>query len=105
MSVYATEFRPLHDFVLVREETTEEERQIGGVYLPGDMAKDHKRGEFLDVGPGRRTDNGVGVMPVSVEVGNTIAYYGGTTITIDGEQLVLIQDGNILGVIESADPS
>ena len=94
-------FRPLHDHVLVRRHEEGEQRQ-GGIIIP-DTAKDKPyEGEVLAVGPGKRQDNGQR-LPMAVAAGNRVLFgkYAGTEIRIDGEDLLVLRESDILGVFES----
>ena len=93
-------FRPLHDRVLVkRREVTV--GQHGGIIIP-DTAKDKPHeGEVLAVGPGKRRDDGQR-QPMSMTIGDIVLFgkYAGTEITVDGEELLVLRESDILGVLE-----
>jgi chaperonin GroES len=94
-------FRPLHDHVLIRRHE-EGEQQQGGIIIP-DTAKDKPyEGEVLAVGPGKRQDNGQ-TLPMAVAVGNRVLFgkYAGTEIRLDGEELLVLRQSDLLGVFES----
>ena len=94
------QFRPWHDNVLVKRlETTEE--KIGGIIIPDTAKEKPQEGNVLAVGPGKLQDDG-SRRPVGVTVGNKILFgkYAGTEITIDGEELLVLRESDLLGVIE-----
>jgi chaperonin GroES len=94
------QFRPLHDNVLVKRlETTEE--KVGGIIIPDTAKEKPQEGNVLAVGPGKLQDDGTR-RPVGVVVGNKILFgkYAGTEITIDGEELLVLRESDLLGVIE-----
>ena len=94
-------FRPLADRVLVKR-TDEEQTSEGGIVLPGSAAEKPSQGEVVAVGPGKTSDNG-DVQPISVNVGDLVVfgqYAGNNTVKIDGDELVILNEQDILGVIE-----
>ena len=94
-------FRPLADRVLVKR-TDEEQTSEGGIVLPGSAAEKPSQGEVVAVGPGKTFDNG-DVQPISVNVGDLVVfgqYAGSNTVKIDGDELVILNEQDILGVIE-----
>ncbi len=94
------EFRPLHDNVLIRRVEAAEEQQ-GGIIIPDTAKEKPQEGEVLAVGPGRLQDDGTR-RPVAVAVGNKVLFskYAGTEITIDGEELLVMRESDLLGVLE-----
>jgi chaperonin GroES len=93
-------FRPLHDNVLVKRlETTEE--KVGGIIIPDTAKEKPQEGNVLAVGPGKLQDDGTRHV-VGVAVGNKILFgkYAGTEITIDGEELLVLRESDLLGVLE-----
>ena len=90
--------KPLHDRVVVRR-IDEEERTPGGVIIP-DTAKE-KQGEVLAVGPGARDEAGKRITP-DVKEGDTILFgkWSGTEVKIDGEELLIMKESDIMGIIE-----
>ena len=95
-------FRPLADRVLVKR-TDEEQTSEGGIVLPGSAAEKPSQGEVLAVGPGKTSDNG-DVQPISVNLGDLVVfgqYAGSNTVKIDGDELVILNEQDILGVIEN----
>jgi chaperonin GroES len=93
-------FRPLHDRVLVRR-SQEEERTSGGIIIPDTAKEKPMQGEVLAVGPGARNEKGEIITP-DVKVGDTILFgkYAGTDVTIDGQELVIIKESDVMGVVE-----
>ena len=94
------QFRPLHDHVLVKRLDTAEEK-IGGIIIPDTAKEKPQEGNVLAVGPGKLQDDGTR-RAVGVTVGNKILFgkYAGTEITVDGEELLVLRESDILGVIE-----
>jgi chaperonin GroES len=93
--------RPLADQVLVRRCEVEEQHQ-GGIVIP-DSAKDKpQEGEILAVGPGRTMDDGH-CQPIAVAIGDTVLFgkYAGTEVQLDQEELLVMRESDILGVLES----
>ena len=94
-------FRPLADRVLVRR-TDEEQTTEGGIVLPGSAAEKPSQGEVVAVGPGKTLDNGE-AQAVSVNEGGLVVfgqYAGSNTVKIDGDELVILNEQDILGVLE-----
>ena len=93
--------RPLHDRVVVRRKE-EETKTAGGIVLPGNAAEKPSQGEVLAVGEGRILDNG-DVRPVGVKVGDTVVFgqYSGSTVKVDGEELLIMSESEIFGVLEN----
>lgn len=94
--------RPLHDRVVVRRKE-EEQTTAGGILLPGAAAEKPSQGEVIAVGTGRISTNGE-VQPMSVKVGDTVVfgkYSGSNTIKIDGEELLILNESEIYGVLEA----
>ena len=93
-------FKPLGDRVLVKR-TDEEQTTEGGIVLPGSAAEQPSEGKVLAVGPGKTLDNGE-VKAVSVKEGDLVVfgqYAGSNTVKIDGDELVILNEQDILGVI------
>lgn len=93
--------RPLHDRVVVRR-AEEETKSAGGIVLPGSATEKPARGEVLAVGNGKITDSGE-VRPLDVKVGDQVIFgqYAGNTIKIDGEELLVMGENEILAVVEA----
>ncbi len=92
--------RPLNDRVVVRR-LEEETTTAGGIVLPDSAAEKPSQGEILAVGPGKTLDNGDVRVP-DVNVGDRVIFgqYGGNTVKIDGEELLILNESEIFGVIE-----
>lgn len=94
-------FRPLGDRVLVKR-TDEEQTSEGGIVLPGSAAEKPSQGEVLAVGPGKSLENGV-LQAVAVKEGDLVVfgqYAGSNTVKVDGDELVVLNEQDILGVID-----
>lgn len=93
--------RPLRDHVVVRRKD-EEATSAGGIVLPGSAKEKPNQGEVLAVGPGAVKDNGE-VRPMDVTVGDTVLFgqYAGNTVKIDGEEVIIMGEKDIYGVIEA----
>ena len=92
--------RPLYDRVVVRRKE-EEETTTGGIILSGSAKEKPNQGEVLAVGEGRVLDNGE-VRPLAVKVGDQVVfgqYAGSNTIKVDGEDLIIMSESEIFGVI------
>ncbi len=91
--------RPLHDRVIVRR-VEEEKKTKGGIVIPDTASEKPVRGEVLAVGPGKILDNG-DVRAVDVKVGDVVLFgkYAGTEVKLDGEELVVMREEDIMGVI------
>ncbi|MBU2707279.1 co-chaperone GroES [Zooshikella marina] len=93
--------RPLHERVVVRRQE-EEKTTAGGIVLPGSAAEKPNQGEIVAVGSGRVLDNGE-VRPLSVKVGDKVVfgkYADSNTIKVDGEELIIMSESDIYGVLE-----
>ena len=92
--------RPLHDRVVVRR-LEEETKSAGGIVLPDSATEKPSQGEIIAVGPGKRQDNGDLTAP-DVKVGDKIIFgqYGGSTVKLDGEELLILSETEIFGVVE-----
>jgi chaperonin GroES len=93
-------FRPLHDRVVVRR-IEAEERTSGGIIIPDTAKEKPQEGEVVAVGPGARDENGK-LVELSVEPGDRILFgkWSGTEVKISGEELLIMKECDILGVIE-----
>ncbi|HTO19808.1 MAG TPA: co-chaperone GroES [Pseudomonas sp.] len=93
--------RPLNDRVVIRR-SEEESKTAGGIVLPGSAAEKPNRGEVVAVGAGRILDNG-DVRPLTVKVGDKVVfgpYSGSNAIKVDGEELLVMSENEILAIIE-----
>jgi chaperonin GroES len=93
-------FRPLHDRVLVRR-VKEEEKTKGGIIIPDTAKEKPQEGEVISAGPGVKAEDGK-VTPLDVKAGDRILFgkWSGTEVTIDGEELIIMKESDILGVVE-----
>ncbi|MDX2277408.1 MAG: co-chaperone GroES [Hyphomonadaceae bacterium] len=93
-------FRPLHDRVLVKR-VKEEEKTRGGIIIPDTAQEKPQEGEVVAVGPGARDEDGEYIKP-DVQVGDRILFgkWSGTEVKIDGEDLLIMKESDIMGVIE-----
>jgi chaperonin GroES len=94
-------FRPLHDRVLVRR-IEAEEKTAGGIIIPDTAKEKPMEGEVVAVSPGARDDSGKLVEP-AVKAGDRVLFgkWSGTEVRIDGEDLLIMKESDILGIIES----
>ncbi|MCY4532379.1 MAG: co-chaperone GroES [Gammaproteobacteria bacterium] len=92
--------RPLQDRVVVRR-TEEETRSAGGIVIPDSAAEKPSQGEVIAVGPGKKLDNGA-VQEVDLKAGDKILFgqYSGSTVKVDGEELLIMNESEVFGVIE-----
>ena len=95
-------FKPLHDRVLVRR-VESEEKTAGGLIIPDSAKEKPSEGEVVSCGDGARKDNGE-LVAMAVKAGDRILFgkWSGTEITIDGEELLIMKESDILGIIEKA---
>jgi chaperonin GroES len=93
-------FRPLHDRVVVKR-VKEEEKTKGGIIIPETAQEKPQEGEVIAVGPGARDEDGERV-ELDVKVGDRILFgkWSGTEVKIDGEDLLIMKESDIMGVIE-----
>jgi chaperonin GroES len=92
--------RPLHDRVVVKR-MEEERTTAGGIVIPDSATEKPSRGEIIAVGKGKVADNG-DVRAMEVKVGDKILFgkYAGTEIKVDGEEVLIMREDDIIGVIE-----
>ena len=92
-------FRPLHDRVLI-EILDSEEKTSGGIIIPDTAKEKPQEGEVVAVGPGARTEDGK-ITPMDVKVGDIVLFgkWSGTEVKIDGEELLIMKESDILGLI------
>jgi len=95
-------FRPLGDRVLVRR-VEEEAKTKGGIIIPDTAKEKPQEGEVIAVGPGARDDSGK-LQPLDVTVGDRILFgkWSGTEVKLDGEDLLIMKESDILGVLDAA---
>jgi chaperonin GroES len=97
-------FRPLHDRVVVRR-IDAEEKTAGGIIIPDTAKEKPQEGEVVAVGPGARDEDGK-PQPLSLKAGERVLFgkWSGTEVKIDGEDLLIMKESDIMGVIEDAKP-
>jgi chaperonin GroES len=93
-------FRPLHDRVVVRR-LEGEQKTKGGIIIPDTAQEKPQEGEIIAVGPGARDEAGK-LVPLDVKVGNRILFgkWSGTEVKIDGEDLLIMKESDVMGVVE-----
>jgi chaperonin GroES len=96
------QFRPLHDRVVVRR-IEEDERTKGGIIIPDTAKEKPQQGEVIAVGPGARDEKGA-IQPLDVKAGDRVLFgkWSGTEVKIDGEELLIMKESDIMGVLEGA---
>ncbi|MFZ5792638.1 MAG: co-chaperone GroES [Pseudomonadota bacterium] len=99
------QFRPLHDRVVVRR-LEEEQKTTGGIIIPDTAKEKPMQGEVIAVGPGARTEDGK-LIPLDVKAGDVVLFgkWSGTEVKIDGEELLIMKESDIMGIIEGAKAS
>jgi chaperonin GroES len=95
-----TQLRPLHDRIVVRR-IEEAEEMRGGIYIPDTAREKPQQGEVIAVGSGRIIENGQRV-PMEVRTGEVVLFgkYSGTEVKIDSEDLLILRESDVLGIIE-----
>ncbi len=93
-------FRPLHDRVVVRR-LEQEEKTSGGIIIPDTAKEKPMEGEIIAAGPGARNETGQ-LVPLDVKVGDRVLFgkWSGTEVKIDGEELMIMKESDIMGIIE-----
>jgi chaperonin GroES len=96
-----TTFRPLHDRVVVRR-VEEEQKTKGGIIIPDTAKEKPMQGEIVAVGPGARNDKGE-IQKLDVKPGDRVLFgkWSGTEVKIDGEELLIMKESDIMGIIEA----
>ena len=94
-----TKFRPLHDRVVVRRINAQEKTK-GGIIIPDTAQEKPQEGEIIAVGPGGRDDSGK-LIPIDVKPGSRVLFgkWSGTEVKLDGEELLIMKESDIMGVI------
>jgi len=98
-------FRPLHDRVVVKR-VEEDHKTAGGIIIPDTAKEKPQQGEIVAVGPGARDENGK-VNALDVKAGDRVLFgkWSGTEVKIDGQDLLIMKESDILGVLEGAPAS
>ena len=93
-------FRPLHDRVVVKR-IDAEAKSAGGIIIPDTAQEKPSQGEVVAVGPGGRDEAGK-LIPIDLKAGDRVLFgkWGGTEVKIDGEDLLIMKESDILGVLE-----
>ncbi|MBV8442822.1 MAG: co-chaperone GroES [Hyphomicrobiales bacterium] len=94
-------FRPLHDRVVVKRIEAEEKTK-GGIIIPDTAKEKPQEGEVIGVGPGGRDESGK-LIPIDLKVGDRILFgkWSGTEIKLEGEDLLIMKESDVMGVVES----
>ena len=95
-------FRPLHDRVVVRR-LEEEQKTKGGIIIPDTAAEKPQTGEVIAAGPGARGEDGK-LQPMGVKSGDKVLFgkWSGTEVKIDGEELLIMKESDVMGIIQGA---
>ncbi|MFN8018248.1 MAG: co-chaperone GroES [Acidimicrobiales bacterium] len=93
--------KPLEDRIIVKPGDAEE-TTASGLVIPDTAKEKPQQGEVLAVGPGKRSEQSGEVIPVDVQVGDTVVYskYGGTEITVDGQDVLILNARDVLAIVE-----
>jgi len=93
--------KPLDDRIVVKANEAEE-RTASGLVIPDTAKEKPQQGSVLAVGPGRRSEQTGDIIPLDVKVGDTVVYskYGGTEITVDGEDLLILSGRDVLAILD-----
>ena len=94
-----SKFRPLHDRVVVKR-IDAEEKTAGGIIIPDSAKEKPSQGEVIAVGPGARDESGK-LVPLDVQVGDRVLFgkWSGTEVKIDGQELLIMKESDIMGVL------
>ena len=98
-------FRPLHDRVLVRR-IEQQEKTAGGIIIPDTAKEKPQEGEVIAAGSGIKTEDGK-LLPLDVKAGDRILFgkWSGTEVRVDGEDLLIMKESDILGIVEGTPAS
>ena len=98
-------FRPLHDRVLVRR-IEQQEKTAGGIIIPDTAKEKPQEGEVIAAGAGVKTEDGK-LLPLDVKAGDRILFgkWSGTEVRVDGEDLLIMKESDILGIVEGTTAS
>ena len=97
----AVKVRPLHDRLIVERIEEEGEQKVGGIIIPDTAKEKPQQGKVIAAGKGKLKDDG-SVTPLDVQAGDTVLFgkYSGQEIKLDGEEILIMREDEILGVIE-----
>jgi chaperonin GroES len=95
-------FRPLHDRIVVRR-IEAEQKSAGGIIIPDTAKEKPQEGEVISVGPGARDEDGKYIQP-DVKAGDRVLFgkWSGTEVKVDGEDLIIMKESDILGIVEQS---
>jgi chaperonin GroES len=95
-------FRPLHDRIVLRR-VDAEEKTAGGIIIPDTAKEKPQQGEVIAVGPGARDEDGK-ITPLELKQGDRVLFgkWSGTEVKIDGEELLIMKERDVMGVLENA---
>jgi len=98
-------FRPLHDRVIIRR-IEGDEKTKGGIIIPDTVKEKPQEGKVIAVGPGARDESGK-LIPLELKAGDRVLFgkWSGTEVKIDGEELLIMKESDVMGVIEDATAS
>jgi chaperonin GroES len=98
-------FRPLHDRVIIRR-IEGDEKTKGGIIIPDTVKEKPQEGKVIAVGPGARDESGK-LVPLELKAGDRVLFgkWSGTEVKIDGEELLIMKESDVMGVIEDATAS
>ena len=93
--------RPLHDRVIVKR-LEEERKTASGIVIPDTVAEKPDQGEVMAIGPGKKNEEGK-LFPVDVKVGDKVLFgkYSGTTVRVEGDEILVMREEDIMGVVEA----
>jgi chaperonin GroES len=96
-------FRPLHDRVLIRR-VESEEKSAGGIIIPDTAKEKPMEGEVVAAGPGARGEDGK-LQPMDLKAGDRVLFgkWSGTEVKLEGEELIIMKESDVMGVIERDD--
>ena len=99
---FRMKFRPLHDRIVVKR-ITAEEKTAGGIIIPDTAKEKPMEGEVIAVGPGARNETGA-IVALDVKAGDRVLFgkWSGTEVKLDGEELLIMKESDVMGVIEGA---
>ena len=94
--------KPLHDRVIVKR-LEQEEKSSGGIIIPDTAKEKPMQGEIIAVGAGARDESGK-IVPLEVKVGDVVLFakWGGTEVKVDGQELLVLKESDIIGIVEDA---
>ena len=95
-------FRPLHDRIVVKR-IEAEEKTAGGIIIPDTAKEKPSQGEVVAVGPGGRDEAGK-LIPIDIRAGDRVLFgkWSGTEVKVDGEELIIMKESDIMGVLETS---